>query len=85
MRKIRPDQEYFVRNNIYVLYNRQHYYPDRINESDGSESNGKNFKTNMIAYLFLNTCFLAYFDEYCPLNLINFALCEKCGKVYTLY
>ena len=26
MRKIRPDQDYFLRNNIYVLYNRQHYY-----------------------------------------------------------
>ena len=48
-------------------------------KSDGSESNGKiSCKTNMIAYLFLNTCFLAYFfDEYCPLNLINFALCEN--------
>lgn len=50
-------------------------------KSDGSESNGKiSCKTNMIAYLFLNTCFLAYFYEYCPLNLINFALCENAEK-----
>ena len=62
MRKIRPDQEYFLRNNIYVIYNRHHYYLTESMKSDGSESNGKiSCKTNMIAYLFLNTCFLAYF------------------------